>query len=239
MSASAFEQSGSYEEIGEQSQPSNKFIAPETGANPEPGSPGGLSRIPGEEFSFVSGRLSNLSSGLMEVLADLERIIRTSADQLAAIQAAVDLKEDELKRLHQIDAAAETLEQILESQRTQKENFEAQIESERRAWDEEKARRVQEENAYVERLNIQRQLEEEEYKRTLEEEKVKALQQLEEELRLIQQENRLKQEAIERDCVERELAMKEKELEWAQLIQELEQFMSKLTQRVQSRTGSV
>jgi hypothetical protein len=192
-----------------------------------------------EELSVASERFSNLSSGLMGVLADLSRIIRTSAEELGAIQSAVDLKKSELKRLHDIDVAAETLERLLESQRKQKENFEAQMESDRRAWEEEKTRRSQEreqeENAYAESLKMRRRSEEEEYKLTWELEKAHAQQQLEEELRLIQQESRLKQEAVEKNCMQRELALKEKELEWAQLVQELEQFMSKLTRRAQSR----
>ena len=53
-----------------------------------------------------------------------------------------------------------------------------------------------------------------------------------------QQQSLKKQQALERDCLERELALKEKELEWVQLIQELEQFMSKLTRRAQAQTAT-
>jgi hypothetical protein len=235
MSASAFENSESSEEIVEQLQETNRLTMPGTGQNPEVELPGRSEpTIPVEEFSVASERFSQLSSGVTEVLADLSRIVRTSAEYLDAVQSAIDLKKAELKRLHDIDVAAATLEQLLESQRKQKENFEAQMESERRAWEGEKMRLVQEEFAYAESLKTQRQLEEEEYKRTWDAEKAKAQQQLEAELRLIQQENRLKQEAMERDLMRREMALKEKEIEWAQLIQELEQFMSKLTKRAQS-----
>jgi hypothetical protein len=238
MSGSAFEEPESFEGTFEESQQTNASIKPETGTDPVARLAGGSEpKIPAEEFSIASERISNLSSGLMEVLADLERIIRASAEQLDAIQSAIDLKTSELKRLRNIDVAAETLEQLLESQCREKERFQARMESERRAWEEEKTRREQEEKAYTESLKAQRQLEEGEYRRTWNEEKLKAQQQFEEELRLIQQENKLKQEAVEKDLMERELVLKEKELEWAQLVQELEQFMSKLVMRTQPRTS--
>lgn len=239
MSGFAFERPKSLEEIVEQSQQANNLIMPEAGRDPAPELSGRSEPIiPAEEFSIASERISNLSSGLMEVLADLERIIRTSAEQLHAIQSAIGLKKGELKRLYDIEVVAETLEQLQESQRKKEESLEAQIKSERRAWEEEKTRREQEENAYVESLNARRQLEEEEYRRTWNEEKLRAQQQFEEELRLIQQENMLKQEAVQRDFMERELALREKELEWTQLIQELEQVMSKLAMRARSHTSA-
>jgi hypothetical protein len=190
-----------------------------------------------KEMTAAAERFSHLSSGLNEVLGNLSRIVRTAAEQLDAIKAAVDLKKSELKRLHDIDAAAVKLEQLLEDHRKQKESFEAQMRNESRAWEEEKARQLEEEKAYEETLKLQRQREEEEYKRAWEVEKARAQQQIEEEFRLIQQKNRLKQEAMERDYMQRELILKEKELEWVQLIQELEQFMSKLTRRAQSRAA--
>jgi hypothetical protein len=54
---------------------------------------------------------------------------------------------------------------------------------------------------------------------------------LAEELQSIQKKNQADQEALERDFLERDLHLKQKELEWMQLVQELEQFMSKLGNR--------
>ncbi len=67
---------------------------------------------------------------------------------------------------------------------------------------------------------------------------LRAQQKLEEELKAVQQESLEKQQALERDCLQRELILKEKELEWVQLIQELEQFMSKLTRRTQAHAAA-
>jgi chromosome segregation ATPase len=213
MNGSASEPAETAKEVVERSQQANVVIMP-TEASCAEGSSGRSEPVmAAEDLSTAIEHFSHLSSGMTKILSDLSRIVQGSAEQLKAIQSAVEVKKSELKSL------------------------EAQVESERRTREEEKMHQSQQENEYVENLKIQRQREEEEYKRAWDLEKAKARQQLDEELRLIRQENRLKQEAIERDCLRREMALKEKEVEWVQLTQELEQFMSRLGRRIQSRTG--
>lgn len=195
----------------EESQETNVVMMASAGSGTEKLTGQSDPMIPEEDFSAGIERFSHLSSDLTEVLLDLSRIVRNSAERLKEIQSAVEEKKSELTRLQ------------------------AQIESERRAYEEERMLRIEQEKEYAENLILQRQREEEEYRRVWSSEKARAQQQLEEDLRLIQEENRLKQEIAERELLQREMALKEKELEWVQLTQELDEFMSRLSKRVQPR----
>jgi hypothetical protein len=196
-----------------------------------------------EKLSIEINRFSSLSSELTALLALFSQEIKASAEQLAQIRAAVELKKKELKDLHGIEASVAALDRLAVEHQRQKETLEQLMADQRAQWESEKARRTREEKEYAENMRIRREREEEEYRQRAAGEKLKAQQKLEEEMRIIQQERLQKQQALERECLERELILKEKELEWVQLIQELEQFMSKLTRRTQgqsaARLGSV
>jgi len=191
-----------------------------------------------EKLSEEINRFSGLTSELTGVLSRLSREVQISAEQLNQVHAALEAKHNELKTLYGLEASAATLEGLVRDNRQQKEDLQRQIEEQRAAWELEISKREQEENQYQENLRIRRQRDEEEYKQRWAAEKLKAQQKFEEELRVIHQEALQRQQARERDCLDRELKLKEKELEWVQLIQELEQFMSKLTRRTQAQTAA-
>jgi hypothetical protein len=189
-----------------------------------------------EKYLVDIQHFSRLSSELTAFLSELSEKIRSSAEQLKMIEQAVALKTEDLKRLHGIEAAAVELEQLIESKRLQKEQFDNFVAGQRNLWDEEKAKHTQENEEYLESLKLQRQREEEEYRLQWAAEKSKAKQQLAEELQAIQKKNRANQESLEKDFLKRELLLKEKELEWMQLAQEIEQFISKLGRRTQAQS---
>jgi hypothetical protein len=191
-----------------------------------------------EKLSLEIERFSGLSAELSELLSRLRLEIQISAEQLNRIRSVVDSKKRELKTLHDVEASAVALEGLIRDQRQQKESFERLITDQRALWEEEKAKRAREEEEYLENLRIRRERDEEEYRQAWAAGKLKAQQKLEEELKVVQQEGLQRQQALERDLLERELVLKEKELEWVQLIQELEQFMSKLTRRTQAHTAA-
>jgi hypothetical protein len=199
---------------------------------------GEASRLLAERLSTDTGRFSSLSSELAQLIALFSRDMRTAAEQLGRIRAEVDLKKKELKELHGIEVSITDLNRLTAEHRRQKENLESLIADQRSQWETENARRAQEEKEYAENLRIRREREEEGYRQRWAGEKLKMQQKLEEEMRVIQQERLEKLQALERDCLERELILKEKELEWVQLIQELEQFMSKLTRRTHSQSAT-
>jgi hypothetical protein len=190
------------------------------------------------EISAELARFSRLSSDLTDFLSVLSRKIKGWLDQLGDIQSQIDFKKKELKRLHDIEVSAAALEQLIEDQRLRKESFESFMESERIRCEEEKARRTQEEEQYLVNLRTQRQREEEEHKQKAAAEEQQARQRLEEELGALREENRLQLEAREKHFAQRELILREKELEWTRLVEELEQFMSRLANHAQSRTAS-
>jgi len=188
-----------------------------------------------ERLSLEIERFSGLSAELSELLSRLRLEILKSAEQLSRIRSVVDAKKGELKTLHDIEASAVALERLIQDQRQQRESFERSMTDQRAMWEEEKAERTRQEEEYLENLRISRERDEEDYRQAWAAEKLKAQQKLEEELKVVRQEELQRQQALEKDLLERELTLREKELEWVQLIQELEQFMSKLTRRAQAR----
>lgn len=214
----------------------------ETPKSPEALAPG--SADTGTQARFVNAKeisteiehFSALSSDLTGFLTNLSGKVQHWMGQLSGIQSEIELKKEELKRLHDIEASADALEKLVVAQRLRKESFESLMERERNRWEEEKARHLQEEREYLENLGIQRQRQEDEYKRSLAADQEKARRQLDEDLRALREENRLKLEALEKDYAQRELILKEKESEWIQLVQELEQFISRLANHTRSRT---
>ncbi len=187
-----------------------------------------------ETLSVQRERFSSLSSEMAELLSLLTQEVKKASDQLLSIRSAVDLKKQELETLNQTFAA---VKQSIDDSRLHKENLERFMASQRIAWEEERQMRARQEEKYLESLKIQRQREEEEHRQKLAADHLRAQQKLEEELKAIHQRNLEKQRAVERDWLEREQLLKERELEWIQLIQELEQFMSTLSRHTQSRVA--
>lgn len=188
-----------------------------------------------ERLSGDIERFSELGLEMTEVLSRLSKELKISAEQLSRIRSAIDLKKNELKNV--VDGSAAALERLKEEYRGQKEHLDRRIETQRELWAKQETQREQEELEYLENVRARREREEEEYRQMWAAEKLKAQQKLDEELRLVQQESLKKQQAMERDCLERELILKQKELEWVQLIQELEQFMTKLARKTQAQAA--
>jgi hypothetical protein len=203
--------------------------------------PGEMSPDPLEQAKKLSvniQRFSKLSSEMAELMSLLSQEIDASVEQLNRLHIAVDRKKKELNILEEIETSAAALELRSRDYLQQKENLEKLMENQRTLWEEERTRRMQEEAEYLENLRVQRQREEEEYRVLWTAEKQKEKQKLEEELRILEQEGLQKQQAREKDCLERESNLKRKELEWTQLIQELEQLMIRLMRRAQPTVHS-
>ncbi len=190
-----------------------------------------------KEITVEIERFSKLSSDLAGLLSDLSQKFLSWMSELQSIQSEVERKKKELKLIHDIEASYAALEKLIEEQRLRKESFESLMENQRRLWEEEKAQRLQQDKEYQENLRIQRQKEEEEYRRKQELEREQARQLLEEELHSMRAEAKARLEAWERELSEREAVLKTKESEWNRLVEELEQFMSRITARIHSNSG--
>ena len=193
-----------------------------------------------ETLSLNVERFSKISLDLTSVLTQLSQGVQAAVEQLDSIRAAVDAKKKELKNLHGIEATAVTLERMALDYQRQKESLERTIADQRAIWEEEKSVRAKEEEEYQATLRIRREKDEEAFQHQWAAERHLAQRKLEDDLKLMQEENLEKQRSLERGFLERELKLKEKELEWMKLAQELEQFMLRLTRRmqVQSNVGS-
>jgi hypothetical protein len=189
-----------------------------------------------EKLAVDIERFSELSSEMNEIVSRLSREIKISAEQLSRIRLAVNLKKSELKTI--VDASAAAIERLNQDYLEQKESLDRLIEAQRVFLEKQEPEREQEELEYLENLRVRREREEEEYRQLWAAEKLKAQQKLKEELNAIQQESLKRQQTMERDCLERELILKRKELEWVQLIQELEQFMTRLTRKSQAQVAT-
>jgi len=184
-----------------------------------------------EKITLDIKRFSDLGSEMIGLLSTLSQEINSAAADLQSVQTALDLKKKELATLNEIEMVAASLEKQIQDLRQQKENLDHVIAEQRVAWEKERDRRAREEKEYIENLNARRQKEEQEYQQSRAAELEQSRRLLEDELRAIQQEKQEAQTAIETNLQERELLLKKKELEWGQLIQELEQFLFKLEKR--------
>jgi hypothetical protein len=184
-----------------------------------------------EKLTLDIKRFSDLSSEMVELLSNLSQKINKSAAGLQDVQSALDMKKKELATLNEIEMLTASLEQQIQDLRQQKENLDHIIAEQRSAWEKEIERRTREEKEYIDDLNARRRQEEQDYQKAWTAEQERGRRRLDEELRAIQLEKQDAQVTIETDLQERELLLKKKELEWSQLIQELEQFLTKLERR--------
>jgi colicin import membrane protein len=191
-------------------------------------------RVKSQNLALKLRRFSDISSDMVNLVSDLSREVSMAMEQLRELREEAELRKKELRAFHDIEVSAAEIEQLLEAHREQKEGLERLLESHRSILKEEKAKRMQEEREYLENREMLRRREEEEYRKRWAEEESKAKRGLEEELRMIQRQNLEKQEVLAKNLRQREQQLKERELEWTRLIQELEEFMSKLTTRIQS-----
>jgi hypothetical protein len=178
-----------------------------------------------DAFSAKVEQFSIGSADIAKLLSDLSMKVKKAWSQFHAIQLVIKHKKEELKTLHDLDVSTVSLKQLIEDQRVQKQNLERLMDSRRASWEEEKTRLDQQEKEYRDNLKIQCQPEEEEHQRRLAAEQLKAQKIIEEDMRSAKQRCRQMQETVERDCLEREQILREKELECSRLIQELERFM--------------
>ncbi len=184
-----------------------------------------------EGLSVQLERFSALSSDMTVILLELSRKVKSAMDQLSRIRADVDRKKEELKTLHDIEVSAAERERLLEEQKIKKENFERFMEEQRAGWEQESAQHSREETEYLDRLQIQRQQEAEEFRRQRELEQLEFQQKLDDEMRTLQQSNARLQESLEKEYRGREQKLRDKEKEWAQLANDLGQFMANLNDR--------
>ena len=190
--------------------------------------------VEGVTVDTVVQKISGLGLEVSRSLAIISEKLSQEVELLASVREAVALERKELERLHKIDIAATALDQLVEDHARQKEDLEAEIATQRGAWEDETELTARERKEQEETLKKQRQreIEEYEYKKALE--RKKAQDKYEEDTRLRDKKNAEKQEAMDGDWLRRETALKEREADVARLLKEAEDFPARLQQETQA-----
>jgi hypothetical protein len=184
--------------------------------------------VEGVTVESVVQNISGVGLQISKALSDLSGQLTAEVQLLASVREAVLFEREELNRLHKIDVAATAVDQLVQDYVRQKQELEAEIVSRRSGWEEEAARGERERKEQEEALRKQRQREGEdfEYKKT--QERKKAQDKYDEEIRLQEKKNQEKQETLEKSWQLREAALKEREVELAQLRKDAEAFPKRL-----------
>lgn len=177
--------------------------------------------------------IADLSLQVSKALGDVSARLVAEVERLTTLREAAAIEQRELERLHKIDIVATSIGQLLQDQAAKKQALEAQMATERAAWDAETAERERAGREDEESLKKQRQREADDYEYRKVLERKKAQDKYDEEQRLRDRQNREKQEALEKSWQEREAALKAREDEVAQLRKDADTFPKRLAQEVE------
>ena len=196
---------------------------------------------------------------LHDLRGDIGRELTSIADRFEAemityrkVQDAVQEKQGELETIYQVETSAFDLAALIQAQQTRKEEFEAEIENRRLAfeeemresrakWNRERAEREQEAKEQAEAIKKQRQREKEEYEYAFAREKEQRRNALEDELGAMEKEIAQKHRDLEQELGLRraELEAREEEVgrqeaEMTSLRRQVEAFPEKLQAEVEA-----
>jgi len=170
----------------------------------------------------VAQEISALGGQISRTLIDLSDRLTGEVDLLARVREAVQLERQELERLHKIDIAATSIDQLVQDYARERERLETEIETRRAEWEQEARTAERERKEAEEALRKQRQRENEDYEYKKQLERKKAQDKYEEEIRFLEKQNEERQQGLDRNWAQREASLKEKEDELTRLRQEVE-----------------
>ncbi len=176
----------------------------------------------------VAEQINALDVQISRTLIDVRDQLQEEVDRLATVREAVELERQELARLHKLDIAATSLDQLLQDYERERQRLETEIQTRRDEWEIEAKTAERERKEADEAIRKQRQRENEdfEYKKQLE--RKKAQDKYEEELRLLEKKNSDRQQELERSWAAREAELKEREDELARLRREVEELPKRI-----------
>lgn len=183
--------------------------------------------------------IGNLRSELGTMLVQLSDKLEEEIDRYRKVKTAVAKKEQELMEIYEIEKEATSLAALLETQRTKRAQFEAEIQAEKEELEKEIETRREEweasekahEAGIKERDDAekkQRARETEEYKYSMEREKQMSKEEFEYDKARLEREIEVKREELERDLSEREKAVKEGEAELSEMRKQVNAFPKEL-----------
>ena len=184
--------------------------------------------VDGLSVEAVVQKVSSLGIEISKALSEVSAKLVEQVDQLATVREAVSLERAELERLHKIDVAATSLDQLVQDYEREKQKLESEIEMQRSIWEEEQQRTERERKEAEDTLKKfrQREVEEYEYKKSLE--RKRQNDKYDEDQRQLEKANKEKQESLTRSWAEREAALKSAEQELADLRKQVETFPARI-----------
>jgi colicin import membrane protein len=194
--------------------------------------------------------LADLNINLGKGLASLGEELTAEAAKLAEIRQAIAIENKKLEELHDIDVAANTLEQLIQEHASRKTAFETEMDETEAHFEEEMAAKKadwkKEQDAYVAaqkeaeaRLKKDRDREKEEYEYTLALARRKEKDQYEAQKAALQKALKEERQAQEQELAARETAVAAQEEESAQLQKQVEAFPPQLNTAVEQARREV
>jgi len=176
----------------------------------------------------VAQRIAALNGEVSRTLLELSEKLTAEVDLLARVREAVAFEQQDLERLHKIDIAATSLDQLIEDYARERERLETEIQTRRSEWEQEARTAERERKEADEALRKQRQRESEDYEYRKQLERKKAQDRYDEEIHLLAKKNEERQGELERTWAQREASIAEREEELARLRQQVEEFPQRL-----------
>ena len=176
----------------------------------------------------VAQKITALNSEVSRTLFDLTDKLTAQVDLLARVREAVELERKDLERLHKIDIAAVSVDQLVQDYGRERERLETEIQARRAEWEHETRTTERERKEAEEAFRKQRQREGEEYEYKKLLERKKTQDRYEEELRLLEKKNQEQQQELDRNWAEREDGLKEREEELVKLRQQVEELPKRI-----------
>lgn len=165
-----------------------------------------VNSVKGLSFDSVSKSITEAQVEVQKVLAGLSGQMMERLQELESLEETIRVRTEDLKKLHDIEVKATTLDEM-----------EEQIASQRRDWDEEQGLKKREfaEQQSERNKTWKREQEEYQYKQTMENRKVEDA--FKAAMELQGKQNKDKQELLDKQWAEREAELKKREAELSEL----------------------
>ncbi len=194
-----------------------------------------VEKVKGFSTDKIDNNIFVLNDETSKLLNELKLKLRKEINRYDEIQAAISVKELELKEIFEIEKSAYTLAALIESQNIKKEDFEkemsdrkkhlsVEIESMKQIWEKEKAEHTKIAAELKAEEEKNRKREKEEYEYTFNREKLLDKNKLEDELKIRETETTDKLNKKEIELTQREKEIAEKEKDYADLKSKIEKF---------------
>jgi len=176
----------------------------------------------------VAQRISALNGEVSRTLLELSEKLTAEVGLLIHVRQAITLEQQELERLHKIDIAATSLDQMVQDYARERERLETETETRRAEWEQEARTAERERKEAEESLRKQRQRENEDFEYRKQLDRKKAQDRYEEDAHALAQKNGERQRELERTWTQREAALAEKEEELTRLRQQVEELPQRI-----------